>query len=508
MMTVNISEPVPLSASVSKRFYEAVIFLYCLIAVNFKNKTTKTPDLETTSGKSPKDEFFCFVNKLGQICDSQRGGDTITAFAILQPGSIEYRFASNNRDQQSLDKVKAYITDIITTLGQTPDAGLGEAFQQILGMVLAFNRPRIGIYITAMNMEFEFCIMSCEKDGTTEAKSAAEELVNLRKLAEAAAQASASNKSFTVTSQKLFAAINDLYASPFDDFTRIKARQDQDPENRTPWAKLRHSLGRLQSYNIAVKVLITLRRRRQELFEDFEVVPIPSSGPGHTPNVRRCADGIARRMNSLHETPAYKNHAPYLKQIGLDDAIKKAAKPTEFQPIVHAEINLLDSILSDEQTYGESLRFFGESNWGKYIGCSKPTCRLCQLYFSAHPSDVQVRLSHQNVYYKWRPPNVYEHQGTKVKDRREKILEKMIDTVRTVTERTISDQVAQRKTHDSFTTPSNPLRSTLFTGSVTRDSVDDLVSSFGGMDLRSVRELLDDDVGEEEGNSSLETERD
>lgn len=167
-MAVNISNPAPLSPGVAKRFYEVIIFLYCLTAVNFKKNSTREPDLETATGKSPKHEFFCFVNKLGQICDNEPGGNTITAFAVLQPGSIEYRFASNNRDTKSLEKTKIYITDILNTLGQTTDSQLGAVHQQILGKIVAFNRPRIEIYITGLMKEFDFCIEACKSGDTPE----------------------------------------------------------------------------------------------------------------------------------------------------------------------------------------------------------------------------------------------------------------------------------------------------------------------------------------------------
>lgn len=165
-MAVNIPDPVQLSPSAARRFYEVVIFLYCLTAVNFKNKNTKEPDLEIATGKSPKHEFFCFVNKLGQICDNQPGGGTITAFAVLQPGSIQYRFASNNRDTPALEIVKTYITDILSTLGQTANDQLDTVYQQILGKVVAFNRPRIEGYISGLLKQFDFCIKTCEGDDT------------------------------------------------------------------------------------------------------------------------------------------------------------------------------------------------------------------------------------------------------------------------------------------------------------------------------------------------------
>ena len=66
---------------------------------------------------------------------------------------------------------------------------------------------------------------------------------------------------------------------------------------------------------------------------------------------------------------AYRHHSAYLEDIGLDKAIKSAAREKEFQPFVHAEVNLLDSILNDINNHNpykdEPIRFYGESTFGK-----------------------------------------------------------------------------------------------------------------------------------------------
>lgn len=167
-MTVDIPTVVPLSPGLGKRFYEVVIFLYCFIIVNHRNKNTTEPDLDTATGKSPADEFFCFVNKLGQICDSRPSdhGDTITAFAVLQPGPIQYRFASNNRSNAELETVKSYITDVLGTLGRASDDQLEAVREEIVSKVVTFNKPRIEHHATELLKELEFCIEVCDGEDT------------------------------------------------------------------------------------------------------------------------------------------------------------------------------------------------------------------------------------------------------------------------------------------------------------------------------------------------------
>ncbi|KAK3689313.1 hypothetical protein B0T22DRAFT_169856 [Podospora appendiculata] len=502
------SEPVPLTPSVRHRFYEPVVFLFCIIAANFKNRTTRTPDLETDDGKSPTDSFRCFVNKLGQICDSERGGDTITAFAVLQPGMIEYRFASNSRDRNALNRVKKYVIKILRMLGDASNEELktsdlsrhASVFSVVLRTILAFNWPRIELHIAALKQQFGFCADACRLDESEEANSALQGIIRLEhavgRLSEKRTDED-DNSKVAEEALGLLQTIHELYQSPFAEFLREKARQDRDVDNDSPWTELRHAMGRLYSYYITVKVLVATRKRRPQLFDDFEVNFVPSSGPGETPSMRRNTSGIASRMTSnTAKREAIIRYVDHLKRRGIDvdKDLKDKTQPRCFQPIVHAEVNLLDSILREERESDERTRFYGEGDFGRYIGCSKPTCRLCGLYFQFHPSaGVDVRPSHQNLYYKWRAPDVYEHDGLGAE--RTSILEKMLNAIREENFRVIQDQAPVRKRHDSHTSPSNP--SELFSTRATR--MDDVVSSFERVDLSSVTEV--DDV-EERSESS------
>ena len=226
---------------------------------------------------------------------------------------------------------------------------------------------------------------------------------------------------------------------------------------------------------------------------------VPSREPIDGPeNIRRNADGIARRLSGDPKVIAdYKRSFNRLQQNKklLDNKIKEMVKG--FKPVIHAEVNLLDSILTDEYRYGEQARFFGESEYGaKYIGCSKPTCRLCSFYFQAHPSGVQVRSSHGNHYYEWRGPDIYENDGTdrsiirqrELEDQRRVIMEAMIKSVRTLVAQAVGSQ-PERRHHDSADSPSNPLRSTEFTNSVRGpDDMASLATGMGRINLASLRD--------------------
>jgi hypothetical protein len=106
------------------------------------------------------------LTKCPEICDIKKGSDTVTSCGILQPGQTRYIFASNNRTEEALEEVKAFIEDILHTIGKAQDQEVKEAkvnkhsalFSEILRKILLFNRPRLEHYVRLIAREIEPCI--------------------------------------------------------------------------------------------------------------------------------------------------------------------------------------------------------------------------------------------------------------------------------------------------------------------------------------------------------------
>lgn len=269
----------------------------------------------------------------------------------------------------------------------------------------------------------------------------------------------------------------------------MKKRTRGDNIINSHWGEVRHALGRLLSYFIAIKVLISARDLWPRIFVDFHVTGIPSSEPSNDPlAIRRNAKGIIDRMGRNKETlEAYQAHAQRLQSLGLDGYIKGRVHASRFRPIVHAEVNLLDWVLrhqAEAEADGDDpVRFFNEAEFGRYIGTSKPTCLLCHFYFAAHPSGVKCRLTHGNLYYNWRDPDLLQSDGPEAVRQRQEIVESMIKEVRIQTGRAIKERSYTRRKHDSRDTPSNPLWSTARGGSTVLAEDDDLPSRLGHLNL-------------------------
>lgn len=296
---------------------------------------------------------------------------------------------------------------------------------------------------------------------------------------------------------------------------KTRARGDITTSD-SPWIEVRHALGRLLSYFIAIRVLISARKFWPQLFVNFEVTSIPSSEPQTFSEcaVRRSAHGILRRMpGGKSVVSTYQRHAKSLQPLKLDERIGQRASTSAFHPIVHAEVNLLDSVLASRARAARDgdgpLRFFNEPEFGCYVGGSKPTCVLCAQYFAAHPSGVACRPTHGNLYYNWRAPDVYRGEGDGGAgeddddggpDRlRKDILERMVKEVRGQAARALTERTLPRGAHDSRDTPSNPLRSVGKTEDL------DLVSLMGGvnLDAASMRGWSDE-LGSRRGPASVD----
>lgn len=262
---------------------------------------------------------------------------------------------------------------------------------------------------------------------------------------------------FTVVRQShsLLQAIAACYRG-FEEFLRRKAGDDRERANLTPWGHVRHAIGRLHSYSIAMLVLVEARKRWPELFEAFEVTHIPSAPRGGNPmqvKEDRCTGhDILRCVNAGNDVlNAYKALNAELGS-RIDEKIKAQIKAPddEFYTNVHAEVNLADNIYRDHQdpTSEGPVRFFNEGKFGRYIGCSKPTCLLCDLYFDEHPMGFQRRRSHRNLYIKWRAPEGTERH----------VLEDMAKRLRKTVFQTITERLGTRSKFDSRHTPTDPWR--------------------------------------------------
>jgi hypothetical protein len=282
--------------------------------------------------------------------------------------------------------------------------------------------------------------------------------------------------------------ISSIHTTLFKEFLRLRTQNNTDRD--APWVVVSHSMGRLLAYYYAVSILISARRNWPQLFDDFEVHWVPSTAQRELSIRRHKLDAamILGKMSSDEETISeYRGFAQALERssIALNAEITRTVCHNDFLPFVHAEVNLLDFILRLQKTsraQGNEMPTFFLND--RYIGCSKPTCRLCELYFAHHPSGVAVRQGHRNLYGEWRAPDVFAADGEAAVRERNQILERMIPIIRDEVFLNLRGKFATRSPNDSHDTPSSvpPLESCSTRG------LDDLVSQMGQVDISDMRE--------------------
>ncbi|RYP03298.1 hypothetical protein DL764_005239 [Monosporascus ibericus] len=268
-------------------------------------------------------------------------------------------------------------------------------------------------------------------------------------------------------------------------------RQSKDGEisSSEPWCELRHYLGRLHSYREAAEVIVASTERWPKLFEDFTVVSVQSSRHMRKPIPKSelTAADIIRNMIPEEEDPRpYLSQVEVMQKLGLDKLIQDQVRRQSFRPYVHAEVlvhgHLLRRGISHPRNYW---------NGWKYIGSSKPTCRLCYYYFNAHQDNVHVRNSHLNLYPNWRLPDVFENEGPDAIRRQIQLMENITENVRNDAKRTLEEKRPLGKRHDSNTHSALPEYLNLSDSSSVMGSVSQArmsTSRDGHRELSTIRE--------------------
>jgi len=152
---------------------------------------------------------------------------------------------------------------------------------------------------------------------------------------------------------------------------------------------------------------------------------------------------VGRMFSSQAEQDAFMERLKYLEGEEVNDFIQHE-RSTNTR--VHAELLLIDHFERAGCNFLDGHE--------KYIGCSKPACYLCHMYIAQHPARYVVPACHNKLYLAWRPPDVFagDTSGTVSAAVQEKIILKMIETVRTDLVTEISSRTMRRPFHADSTT--------------------------------------------------------
>jgi hypothetical protein len=227
---------------------------------------------------------------------------------------------------------------------------------------------------------------------------------------------------------------------------------EHNGSNQSPFAEVRHYVGRLESHVRAVRILISAARRLPMLFVDPEIEVVHYERISILPPELRnktTLQEIAHRMIGNDEPLLLEiqTHLQALNQkFDIERIVRVEYDKKNFKPRVHAELMLLEHFYRNSLDFAENDR---------YIGCSKPACYCCSLYFRSHPDQFVEPASHQKIYLNWMPPtsnwDVPESDSGFANHERY-MLNKMVESIRSKTIDQIKNQTGRRQKHfDSVT---------------------------------------------------------
>ncbi|RBA15846.1 hypothetical protein FPRO05_12067 [Fusarium proliferatum] len=342
--------------------------------------------------------FQFYVNKLAQVCDNERGGNTISALAILQ--------------------------------GKNPEnLSNGALAKRVLWLILAFNLPRLAEYLKHLSAAVQECLESCKRKKEDE-----------------------KDKSIS-DCETLIKAIANLEKADINTMISQRAK-DAEMTRSEPWCKLRHFLGRWLSYRKAALAIVAVSDRWPELFLDFEITMVPSGSRLPNPILRSDLTSTIIVQNIAAQEKSQDSQllqgTEGLEQIGIDDIIRASQTSRNFRPLLHAEVLVYEHLSKSGQTAVECYW----NRWN-YIGSSKPTCRLCHYYFEALQEDKPcVRPTHNNLYRNWRLPECDNDESLGIAQ--DELLNKLAQRLRTDVIETLKEKKTGRKARDSNTYSSFP----------------------------------------------------
>lgn len=174
----------PISLELCKRlnrFYEALILLSSLMQACSRNgqQPNKAPSDVSEPGDNYRMTQECLMNKLAQICDNRRGGETVTSMAIIQlPDCLVYTFASNQRSPKEIKDAETFLLDLFEYLSQTSasssvfmEDATSKPASHVLEKILAFNHERVQCYRIGLVQGLTQCIEDCDRRGSVHGES-------------------------------------------------------------------------------------------------------------------------------------------------------------------------------------------------------------------------------------------------------------------------------------------------------------------------------------------------
>ena len=321
-----------------------------------------------------------FLDRLSWMCDYEPGGDTVSSIAVEETadGSVFWLATT----YKCVPAIRPHLTEIIELLRSAHRLSAKDSHdleRKICNKCIAFASKRVKHYSKLL----AHLIEQCRKVLSSSDEQLAQDLSHLARLESSPLELCTK-------------------ADHFRDSESLKLLSRRVASTTSPsmWSMLRHYIGRLGSWHHASRTLVSYAGKRPQLFAEFQVTALPTPKPIVVPRADESTNlhSVLSRVFTEHEQLELKRGIENLQRLysfDLDSAFRKAYADKNFKPRVHAEVWLF------EHFYWSDLHFLDDD---RYVGCSKPSCYCCNLYFLEHEEGSIRRPCHGNVWTNWQSP--------------------------------------------------------------------------------------------------------
>ncbi|KAI1634249.1 hypothetical protein F4809DRAFT_652023 [Biscogniauxia mediterranea] len=381
--SVNTLRPGPYSKLIS-RFYEPLILLTAL----GKTRGAHLPapyDSTTLQLKRRR-----LLRNLSYLCDYEKGGDTTCSIGIEEREECFNIWVASNRAkgvETMVSFLKPALGNVKRIIGLDKENRKHEEEEFIRNCIeFAKSRVRkeIRMFITAMK-RFKACLdrNQIPTDADLMAWVDRFDLWENYSIVEAC-----------------HLAYKERKAPQLERLSDIVNKHLGPSVSADAFKEFRHYLGRLAHHVRAPKQVLEDAPELDRLFDEYHVYPVAPKPSNPRPLIDRKTTLSSMLVRMLPtgdpRLPGYQESLDALdKKLGILNRVHDRYTNKNFKPIVHAEILVLEHFYQGQRTFVDN---------DKYIGCSKPACYCCHLYFRHHPSRPVEPESHQNVYPNWGVP--------------------------------------------------------------------------------------------------------
>ncbi|OTB13680.1 hypothetical protein K445DRAFT_34222, partial [Daldinia sp. EC12] len=396
-------------AKLLHRFYEPLILSRVLGQTRGKHTSAPQDDERHSSRRR-------LLSNLAYLCDYDKGGDMTSSVALEDNDQCHvFWVASNtpragNKNLEFLELSLKKIHRIITTPGKEQRSDLEDEFTHAC---INFAKHRVKKEAKLLSNAIRDCQRDIDRDAYPQLATWLKQFV--------------SNKE-VVAVDICFKAYDQRKASELrllDNITHSGNGNTSRRKSAKVFGGVRHLLGRLAHHVRAPKEVIEDSLELDYLFDPHQVCLVmpPPSNPRPQADSHTKLDGILKRMLPAND-PQLKEYTEALASLDRMFQLTQRVRneyENDSQPRIHAEIQILEHFCANK------LRYVGND---PYIGCSKPACYCCHLYFQHHRSRPVQPESHQKIYLNWGVPELADGSKDPGYITQRDLMNKMLETIR------------------------------------------------------------------------------